>query len=225
MRSTFGKPQRGGIAGIVGSALELYRKYHRDKQDERVGLFRGLVELYGASSALYPGCFVHVAPSFVLPSVVYVETDRRAARFFADPEVLRLVRECREYASEPQIRFHGADYTQPFAETEASFDLLISQYGGFVSRACKRYLRPGGHLVANNSHGDASMAALDPDYQLVAVYRRTGERFRFAGDELDSYMVPKRGAVPTRAELERTLRGPAFTRPVAGYVFELRDSG
>jgi hypothetical protein len=208
----------------VGSALDLYRKYHLDKQDERVGLFRGLAELYGVSSALYPGCFVHVAPSFVLPCVVYVESDRRADRFFADPEVLRMVRERVEYASEPQIRFHRSDYTEPVAEPEASFDLLISQYAGFVSRACKRYLRPGGHLVANNSHGDASMASLDPDYRLVAVYRRVGERFSFAGDDLDSYMVPKRGAVPTRSELERTLRGPAFTRPVAGYVFERCDT-
>jgi hypothetical protein len=209
----------------VTSALDLYRKYHLDTEDERVGLFRGLVELYGISSGLYPGCFVHVAPSFVVPSVVYVEKDRRAARFFADPEVLRLVRRRVEYVGEPQIRFHCADYTEPLAEAEESFDLLISQYAGFVSRACKRYLRVGGILVANNSHGDASMAALDPDYALVAVYRRTGERFRFAADDLDSYMVPKRGAAPTQAELERTLRGPAFTRAVAGYVFERRDSG
>jgi hypothetical protein len=215
----FGKPKRGGMAGIVGSALGLYQKHHLDKQDERVGLFRGLVGLYGASSALYPGCFVHVAPSFVLPSVVYVETDRRAARFFADPEVPQLVRRRREYISEPLIRFHHADFTRPLAEAEASFDVLISQYAGFVSRACKRYLRVGGHLVVNNSHGDASMAALDGDFELVAVYRRRGEHFAFSSEELGSYMVPKRGPAPTRADLERTMRGPAFTRPVAGYVF------
>ena len=125
----------------------------------------------------------------------------------------------------PRCASTHCDYAEPLPEADASFDLLVSQYGGFVSRACRRYLRPGGHLVANNSHGDASMAALDPDYELVAVYRRRGERFSFTRDELDSYMVPKRGAVPRRAELERTMRGPAFTRPVAGYVFGRRDSG
>jgi hypothetical protein len=33
-------------------------------------------------------------------------------------------------------------------------------------------------------------------------------------------MVPKHGVVPSREELETTMRGPAFTRQVAGYVFE-----
>jgi hypothetical protein len=67
------------------------------------------------------------------------------------------------------------------------------------------------------------MAALDPDYELAAIYRRRGEQFSVARDELDSYIVPKRGPAPTRADLERTMRGPAFTRPVAGYV--LRRNG
>ena len=66
------------------------------------------------------------------------------------------------------------------------------------------------------------MAALDPDYELVAVYRRRGERFSFSSSELGSYMVPKNGVAPTQAELERTGCGPAFTRVVAGYVFARR---
>ena len=37
-----------------------------------------------AERALYPGSYVDLAPSFVWPSVTYVDTDRRAAQFFAD---------------------------------------------------------------------------------------------------------------------------------------------
>jgi hypothetical protein len=206
----------------VPGAEDLYHKYHLEKRDERLELFRGLVGLYGLRSALYPGSFVHVTPSFVIPSVVYVDSDRRAARFFAAPGLLDLVRNRCEYEAEPQISFHRGDFEAPIDEPDRSFDLLISQYAGFVSRAGKRFLRVGGHLVANNSHGDASMAALDPDYELVAVYRRRGERFSFSSSDLGSYMVPKRGAVPTQAELERTGRGSAFTRVVAGYVFVRR---
>ena len=88
-----------------------------------------------------------------------------------------------------------------------------------MSRAGKRLLRVGGHLVADNSHGDASMAALDPDFELVGVYTRRDERFSFSSRGLDSRMIPKKGAPPTREELERTTRGPGFTRPAAGYVF------
>lgn len=203
----------------MNAPLDLYRKYHLERDDERLGLFRGLVERHGPLSALYPGSFVHVTPSFVVPTVVYVDADARGARFFSDPQLLELVRRRREYGPEPTIRFHAQDYEKPLDEPEESFDLLVSQYAGFVSRAGKRFLRVGGHLVANNSHGDASMAALDPDFELVGVYTRRGERFSFSSRELDSRMMPKKGAPPSREELERTMRGPGFTRPAAGYVF------
>jgi hypothetical protein len=150
---------------------------------------------------------------------VYADSDKRVRRFFAEPAVLGLVVERRAYGEDPTIRFHYGDYAAGFPEPERSFDLLISQYAGFVSRACKRYVKIGGHLVANNSHGDASMAALDPDWQLVAVYQRRGERFTVTSDELDTYMIPKRGHRPTEEELEATMRGVAFTRRAAGYVF------
>ena len=201
------------------SSLELYRKYHAERSDERLELFRGLVDHFSVSSALYPGSFVHITPSFVIPRVVYVDSDSRADRFFRDPAILELVARRREYEQEAVVRFHRADYAEAIDEAEGSFDLLISQYAGFVSRECKRYLRVGGYLVANNSHGDASMARLDPDYKLVAVYRRRGERSTFGFDELDTYMMPKSGGEPTIASLEKRMRGPAFTRQVAGYVF------
>ena len=204
----------------MASAVDLYRQHHIDKDDERLGLFRGLVERYGVESALYAGSFVHVTPSFVIPTVVYADSDKRAARFFADPEVRTLILRSREHAQDPVFRFHAGDFATTIDERDASFDLLISQYAGFVSRACKRYVAMGGHLVVNNSHGDASMAALDPDWRLVAVYRRRGERYTFSDADLETYMVPKRGEPPTEAELESTMRGPAFTRSVAGYVFE-----
>jgi hypothetical protein len=205
---------------MAKSPAQMYREHHTDKADERLGLFRGLVEHFGVTDALYPGSFVHVTPSFVIPRVVYVDSDRRAQVFFEDPRVLELVDERREYEARPSIGFHRSDYAEPFDEPDSSFDLLISQYAGFVSRACKRYLKIGGLLVANNSHGDASMARLDPSYRLVAVCRRRSERFTFAFDELETYMVPKAGAEPTLESLEQSMRGPAFTRSVGGYVFE-----
>ena len=205
---------------MAKSPAQMYREYHTDKSDERLGLFHGLVEHFGVTNALYPGSFVHITPSFVIPRVVYVDSDRRAEVFFEDPRVMELVDERCEYEARPSIGFHRSDYAEPLDEPDGSFDLLISQYAGFVSRACKRYLKVGGLLVANNSHGDASMARLDPDFRLVAVYRRSSERFAFAFDELDTYMIPKAGAEPTLKSLEQSMRGPAFTRSAGGYVFE-----
>ena len=203
----------------MGKSINLYRKYHVEKQDERLELFSVLVERFGISSALYPGSFMHLTPSFVIPTVVYADSDKRARRFFADPETLDIVVAQRTYDEEPTIRFHFGDYAAGIPEPECSFDLLISQYAGFISHACKRYLRIGGHLVVNNSHGDASMAVLDADFVLEAVYKRRGERFSLTSDQLDTYMIPKRGLQPTKEELEGTMRGVAFTRRASGYLF------
>jgi len=204
---------------MVDKPAATYRKYHMDKADERLGLFEGLVERFGIGSALYPGCFVHVTPSFVIPEVAYVDSDKRAAAFFADPGTMTLVKKRRSYAQEPVIRFHHQDFATPLQEPEAYFDLLISQYAGFVSRDCKRYLKIGGYLAVNNSHGDASMARLDSDFEFVAVYRRRSEHFTISSQELETYMIPKSGIEPDRMKLESDMRGPAFTKPVAGYVF------
>lgn len=121
----------------------MYRAFHADRSDERLALFRGLVEHFGVTNALYPGSFVHVTPSFVIRRVVYVDSDRRAQAFFEDPRVLDLVDERREYEARPTVGFHRCDYREPLDQLDSSFDLLISQYAGFVSRACKRYLRVG----------------------------------------------------------------------------------
>lgn len=204
---------------MVDKPAAIYRKYHVDRADERLGLFEGLVERFAVRTALYPGCFVHVTPSFVIPEVAYVDSDKRAATFFADPETMTLVKRRRTYAQEPIIRFHHQDFAGHLQEPDVYFDLLISQYSGFVSRDCKRHLKIGGYLAVNNSHGDASMARLDPDFELVAVYRRRAEHFTFSSQELETYMVPKSGDEPDRVKLEADMRGPAFTRPVAGYVF------
>ena len=117
----------------IATAPDLYQRYHLAKGDERLELFHGLVDRYGVQSALYPGSFVHVTPSFIIPTVVYADADVRAARFFADPALRIFILRQRKYEREPEIRFHAGDFATAIDETDASFDLLISQYAGFVS--------------------------------------------------------------------------------------------
>ena len=169
--------------------------------------------------ALYPGSFTHVTPAFVYPHTCFVDTERRAERFFAEPAVRDYVNERKVYSEEPRIRFHRADYVQELPEAKESYDLLISQYAGFVSQHCKQYLKVGGMLLVNNSHGDASMARLDQDFALVGAINRRGERLTMVEKRLDSYFVPKRDRTITREYLERTKRGVAYTRSAFGYVF------
>ena len=197
-----------------------YDEYVAKRGDE-LGLFRAVARFAAVERALYPGSYIHITPSVVFDDVVYVDTDTKAKRFFRElDDVHALVMQLRGDQQPIRIGFHGVDYGE-VPEPAASFDLLISLYAGFVSEACGWLLRPGGLLLVNNSHGDASMAAFDPLFELVAAITR---RDRLRTDELDTYLQPKSGQTPTIDDLRRTGRGVAFTRDAKAYLFR-RSTG
>lgn len=196
-----------------------FNDYERRRGDF-LPLFTILRDAFPIQRVLYPGSYIHIAPSFIFPYVTYVDTDPPTKRFFADrDEVAALIRQRQHYEQEAAFSFHAADYTTDFGEPERSFDLLISLYAGFVSQACKRYLRCGGWLVANNSHGDASMASIDPDYEFCGAIMGRGSKLRLQTDPLDHFFIPKRPIDVTREHLERTGRGIGYTVSPAAYLF------
>lgn len=201
--------------------IESYEKYHSSREDERTGLFTGLSLNFEVEKVLYPGSHVHVTPSFVFPEVVYVDSYKPTAKFFASEEYLSLINTRKTYSEKPTVRFHLSDYANEFEEPEAYFDLLLSQYAGFISQACKKYLKVGGILVANNSHGDASMASLDEDYEFIGAYnRRSDTQYTIKTTDLDEYFVPKKSdIVVSKDSLLATMRGVGYTKSPTGYIF------
>lgn len=198
----------------------LYEEYYVRRDFERTCVFRELAARWHIERVLYPGSFVHITPSFVFPVVVYVDPDRKAAKFFRDAGVYDFISEKKLLTGQQQTVFHQADYNGDFGEPEEWFDLLVSQYAGFVSQACKRYLKKGGLLVANNSHGDASMASIDPDYQLTGIYRLRGTTCKISNRDLSSYFKSGSGTPVSREYLLQYQRGITYTRRPSGYVFQ-----
>lgn len=205
----------------VGQQFEEYDQHEGDRER----MFRAVAERWPAiERVLYPGSYIDLSPSFVFPDVTYVDVDRRAARFFSDCSGIDALigkRRRGAEASASEWRFLAADYAEPFDVPDGSIDLLVSLYAGFISPECAHYLRPGGLLLANNSHGDASMASLDAGFQLVAVLTRRDGAYRVVEGELADYLTPRKDGVEvTAAELRRTNRGVRYRRDAAAYVFE-----
>jgi hypothetical protein len=198
----------------------LYTRYCIEKGDERLGLFRLLAGRFGIKRGLYPGSFVHITPSFVIPEMVYADADRRCPKFFSAPETAKFIQSRAEYEEPPVFRFHSADFTKGLPEEEESFDLLISLYAGFISYYCKKHLKPGGILVANNSHGDSSLAYLDNDFTFIGVVKRSGEKFTYSDQNLDSYFQTKSGSPIDQESIILSMKGPGFTKTVYAYVFK-----
>ncbi len=203
---------------------ELYRKNNVDKDYTSIGLFRELRKRYDIAKVFYPGCYVHIAPSLVFANVTYADSFRSTYKFFDSPDTHEYIEQSKEYPDEAMLKFYQQDYNKPFIGLKDDFDLVISQYAGFVGQSVKRYLRYGGLLVCNNSHGDASMASIDPDYKLVAIYRRiSDERFSISDKNMESYLIPKKGVLPTKDQLAKTMKGIAYTKSPSGYIFKKVD--
>jgi hypothetical protein len=199
---------------------EAYNKYYIDRDYEQVDLFRLLKNQYDISKVVYPGSYIHISPSFIFPYVVYIDTDKNAKRFFNNGSFAEIVKDRKEYPGDSTIIFHGMDYREIIDEYQSKFDLLISQYAGFICDACKPYLRIGGYLLVNNSHGDAGMASIDPDYQLIAAVHRRRGAYQLSTNSLEKYFIPNKDITVTRELLLERQKGIGYTRSATHYIFQ-----
>jgi len=203
---------------------ELYKKEYIDKQFERRGLFAELQEKYAVKSALYPGSYVHVTPSFYFPDVVYVDSFKKANTFFDDRKtVIAFINENKTYPEPASFRFIHKDYSKALDLDEGRFDLLISQWAGPISQSCKKYLKAGGILLANNSHADSGLAYLDPDYQLAAVVKSNKGKFSISEKNLDAYFIPKKEQAVSFETLMQSGKGIGYTKTANSYIFKKNE--
>jgi hypothetical protein len=149
-----------------------------------------------------------------------VDIDRRAERFFGDIDgVRRIVAAQPDAQADPEMVFLAADYTSDLPLRPESFDLLVSLYAGLVSKHCTKYLRIGGSLLVNPSHGDAAMASIDGRYELHGVVHSRSGAYSISSDNLTGYLVPKKQVEITAESIEGSGRGVAYTRSAFAYLF------
>jgi len=203
---------------VDSSTLALWRKQDRHTGD-RKRLFTAVHDAGCGPTVLYPGSYVDIAASMTFPSVTYVDTDRRAARFFTDTDTISDIIVSEGGSPIAEVAFIHGDYTTELDLDHESFDLLVSLYSGFVSEACTDYLRVGGVLLVAPSHGDTAMASIDPRYTLSGVVLSRSGGYRVHTDSLNSYLQPMREMTITSEMLHVRRRGIPYTRSAFAYLF------
>lgn len=199
---------------------QTYKKYYSDRDYEQIDLFQLLKETYQIKKVIYPGSYVHVSPSFVFSNVVYIDADKNTKKFFNDDTLKEFICNRKEYYEDPEVSFHGTDYKRMIEELKDQFDLLISQYAGFISDTCKQYLRIGGILLVNNSHGDAGLASIDKDYRFIATVHKSKEKYRISESSLESYFIPKKDVLVTKELLYKINKGVGYSKTAPLYLFQ-----
>jgi len=198
--------------------LDLYKKFNVDKGHTFIGLFREIKQKFNPKKVIYPGCYVHITPSLIFSDVTYVDSFKGTNKFFESEEVISFIKKNKEYEDEVNIQFIHQDYTKKLPLETESYDLILSFFGGFVGKATKKYLKKGGILVCNDSHGDASMASIEPDYELIAIYERiSDEDYSILDENLKKYLIPKKKI--DKNNLGKKMKGVDFTKSASGYIF------
>ena len=194
-----------------------------EKQDQHKGdrwrLFQAVSAALPSQKVLYCGSYVDVAPSFVFDDVTYADVDKRAAQFFADEEGVGDIISEHAGSSDAKVQFIAGDYTKLDLERQ-SFDMLISLYAGFISEPCGKFLRMGGVLLVNPSHGDAALAALDPRFELIGVVTSASGKYKVDFEHLERFMIPKKPQTITRDTIKKSNRGIGYTKSPFAYLFK-----
>ncbi len=188
------------------------------KTGNRKALYRLVAKKYNIKRALYPGSHIDISPSLVIPDVTYIDNFKGAIRFFKKmSEIENYVNKNKNYQEKCKIEFWGTDYNDEL--NLGKKDMIISQYAGFAGQATKRYLKKGGILLCNDSHGDATLAYLDGDFELVGVIN---QRNTLSTKQLDKYFVLKKDSQIDEEEVRSTMKGPKYKVQAANYIFKLK---
>jgi len=199
---------------------EEYIKKSGDNFSYRYGLFKLLNDNFTIETATYPGSYIDITPSFFFPTTYYIDTDKKAKKFFTnEKEIIDYIKKNKRYDEDISMKYFPEDYRQDFDEIKYSSDLLISLYAGFISKYCKNLLKKNGLLLVNNSHGDASMAQLDNDFTFFGVINYQNKKYYLKTENLDEYFIPKKDITVTKELLEKTNKGVGYTKPANYYLF------
>ena len=188
---------------------------YKNSIGNRVDLYRSVAKTFHIYSALYPGSHIDIMPSFVIPDVTYIDNFKGTVKFFNEMETIhRFIDENKEYDGECKLNFIESDYKKSF-EIEP-VDLIISQFAGFVGQETKRYLKEGGILLCNDSHGDATLAFSDEDYTFVGVIVSNN---KIETKNLDSYFKFARKRPIDIGKVKGTMKGPNYKVKAENYLF------
>ncbi|HRW35379.1 MAG TPA: hypothetical protein P5107_10025 [Thermotogota bacterium] len=210
------------------NAIEEYYQYmktplHHDARTpfDRYDVFLEISKQFSISKVLYPGSYIHITPSMIFREVIYVDNAKKAKPFFNHkPEILEFIEEKKIYNEKSIIQFESKDYREPLSIPNGYCELLISQFAGFVSQACKKYLGEGGFLLANDSHGDATLAKMDHDFNFIGVLTYDNGHYRFNAEDLDQYFTFKRDRPIDIDKVLKTMKGPRYKTPSDYYLFQ-----
>jgi hypothetical protein len=193
----------------INPVAQAYKARYSDLNFERLGLFKLVSDTFDCKEVLYPGCSIHITPSFIFPHVVYVDKSQSVREFFANRELLiDFIARNRVYKRKPYFQFIHQDFSEPLSFEEGSFDLLISLFSINPITLCEKYLRKGGLLLTNQRE------EADGDFKPVCSIRFQRGKYQIVSGTDVAQKEPK------KKYLRQANRGLEYIEKENYFVFE-----
>ncbi len=199
------------------ASLLPYRNIYEATNFERRRLFEFLEQKLHPRETLYPGCGVHITPAFFFPHVIFVDQSEEAIQFFAKhEEIIKEIQRNKIYQRSSYIQFIAQDYTKKLPVRENQFDLLLSLFADKIAKNCAAYLKPGGFLLTNNHHGDASDAAQNKEFTFLGDIELRRGKYNFKEKDGFASKDEKR----SQRYLRDTSSGVEYIKEEIYYLFQ-----
>lgn len=155
-----------------------YDQLYRSIGFERSGLF-GLIKMeFNPKTVIYPGCSIHVTPSFYFNHVVYIDKSQLAIDFFTDVNIVTdLINKNKTYKESSYWKFVPGDFQIDSGLRYSSFDLLLSLFSGKLIDYCERYIKSGGLILTNSLFSDNDSIKDRNDFKLLGLIKCNNQKY------------------------------------------------
>lgn len=199
---------------MKNNIIETYQDY-ANKIGSRKDLYEAVAKEYDIHTEIYPGSHIDISPSMIIPKVTYIDNFKGAINFFKHIDIIKeYIEQKKEYEDECEIDFIGQDYTQSLRVEKV--DLIISQYAGFVGQETKQVLKVGGILLCNDSHGDATLARFDEDFELIGII---DNKNKIQSKNLEDYFILPKGKTIDLKIVKEKMKGLKYKIVAQNYLF------
>ena len=208
-----------------GKNIDSYKRFYVDMNFDRAGLFELIKKEYGCNTVLYPGCSIHITPSFYSQHVVYVDISPMAKDFFDDLySIMNYINSNKKYKQPAYVQFIHGDYTKPLPIREKNFDLLIALYAGEISQSCKKYVKYGGIILTNNHRGDAEELLKDSSITIEGLIYRKGKKYIIEKDTNANFKDIIKRFCNTQKDMKNTSKGLEYVDNQCYFVLKKNKS-
>lgn len=162
-----------------------YNKYYRNINFERKQVFSYVNNKYRCKSVIYPGCSIHITPSFYFSHVIYIDKSSLSKQFFSEIEdVYNLIYRYKKNGQKSYIKYINIDFTKKLPLLENNYDCLISIFSGKQIEYCEKYLQSNGIVITTSLFSDDKYLFQSSKYRFEEAFQVKKDKIKNIDDNI-----------------------------------------